>query len=63
MTELIQAVVKLGVAAYLLYGTYHLIIGILERNRKKIRLAVCILVLPAIALIVILVLLSRKYGN
>lgn len=63
MTQIIQSLVKLGITAYLLFGGYILFCGFLEKNKKKKIAGALILILPTIALIVVLILLYRKYGG
>ena len=62
MTEVLQSLVKLALTAYLLFGGYTLFVGFLEKNKKKKIAGVLILILPTVAIIILMILLAKKYG-
>ena len=62
MTQVIQALAKLGVTIYLLFGGYTLFCGFIEKNRKKKIIGALVLIVPTVLLIVTLIVLARKYG-
>ena len=62
MTVVWQSLVKLGVTIYLLFGCYTIVVGFLEKNRKKKIVGALVLIVPTVAIIVILKYLAKKYG-
>ena len=63
MIPVIEALAKLAVTVYLLFGGYTLFCGFIEKNRKKKIIGALVLIVPTVLLIVAIVLLARKYAN
>lgn len=62
MTELLQALAKLAVTAYMLAGGYTLFCGFLEKSRKKKIIGALILIVPTVLLIVLSVVIAQRYA-
>lgn len=63
MIQVIQALAKLAVTVYLLFGGYTLFCGFIEKNRRKKIIGALVLIVPTVALIVAVVILAKKYGT
>ena len=62
MTQIIQAVAKLLITFYLLFGGYTLFCGFLEKNKKKKIVGTLVLVVPTAAIVILFLVLVRIYS-
>ena len=62
MSVLLTNLIKLLITVYLLFGGYTLFCGFLEKSRKKKIVGALVLIVPTVALIAAIVILSKIYG-